>query len=184
MSVSAADAVRYVVMGVSGAGKTAVGERFADALKLPFVEGDALHPPENIARMSAGIPLTDDDRRGWLQTIATRLRDARERDEGLVVACSALKRRYRDLLREADPAVRFIYLAGARSLLGERLSHRTGHFMPSALLDSQFEALEAPGADEGAWTVDISAPIDTIVLQLLARVERVRTGDAPAPDVE
>lgn len=158
-------------MGVSGAGKTAVGERLAGALRIGFVEGDRLHPPENVARMSAGIPLTDDDRRGWLETIADRLRDARAHEAGLVIACSALKRRYRDILRLADPDVRFVHLSGTRTLVAERLDQRAGHFMPAALLASQFDALQPPDADEGAWTVDVSAPIDEIVRQLVARAE-------------
>ncbi len=155
-------------MGVSGAGKSAVGEAFAQALGLHFVEGDKLHPPGNVARMAAGIPLTDDDRRGWLAAIAQKLSDARDRREGIVVACSALKRRYRDVLRGAAPDVRFISLAGSRTLLADRMSHRTGHFMPSALLDSQLATLEPPDANEGAWTIDIEAPVDAIVERLVA----------------
>lgn len=166
----ASGAARYVIMGVSGAGKSVVGERFAQALDLPFLEGDELHPAENVARMSAGIPLTDDDRQGWLETIAARIREARDRQQGVVVACSALKRRYRDVLRTGDPDVLFIYLAGSRPLLAERLEHRAGHFMPATLLASQFEALEEPDADERAWIVDVSPPVDVIVARLVARV--------------
>ncbi len=169
MNQHGAGATRYVIMGVSGAGKTVVGERLADALHIGFVEGDRLHPPENVARMSAGIPLTDEDRQGWLETIAGRLREARAKGVGLVVACSALKRRYRDVLRAADPNVRFIHLAGARPLLAERLDRRAGHFMPPTLLASQFDALQPPDADEGAWTVDVSAPVDEIVARVVAR---------------
>lgn len=169
-----ARAARYVIMGVSGAGKTVVGERLADALHLEFIEGDRLHPPENVARMSAGIPLTDEDRQGWLETIAARLHDARANGVGLVVACSALKRRYRDILRDADPEVRFIHLAGDRPLLADRLEHRAGHFMPAGLLGSQFEALQPPDADERAWSVDVSAPVDEIVRDLIARIDGTR----------
>ncbi|MEP7383039.1 MAG: gluconokinase [Gemmatimonadota bacterium] len=161
---------RYVVMGVSGAGKSAVGEAFAQAVGLRFVEGDKFHPPENVARMASGIPLTDDDRRGWLAAIAQELREACDRGEGIVVTCSALKRRYRDVLRGGAPDVRFIYLAGSRTLLADRMSHRTGHFMPAALLDSQLETLEPPDADEGAWTINIDAPVDAIVARLVTLV--------------
>src|SRR5207249_5745573 len=115
----------YVIMGVSGSGKTTIGARFARALDLEFVEGDDLHPAENVRRMAAGIPLTDDDRRPWLLAIAGQLRDARGAGVGLVVACSALKRSYRDLLRSVGAAdVRFVYLKGTRAILAERLANR------------------------------------------------------------
>ena len=128
----------FIVMGVSGSGKTTIGARLARALGSEFVEGDDLHPPENVKRMTAGIPLTDDDRRGWLLAIAARLREAKRARIGLVVSCSALKRSYRDLLRSVvDADVRFVYLAGSRALLAERLAQRRGHFMPPALLKSQ-----------------------------------------------
>src|SRR5262245_11668273 len=132
-------------MGVAGSGKTTIGALFARARSLPFVEGDDLHPPENVRRMAAGIPLTDDDRLPWLLAIAARLRDAHRAGHGLVVACSALKRSYRDLLRTRGTAdVRFVFLAGSRSLLLERLAGRRGHFMPPSLLDSQLGTLEEP----------------------------------------
>src|SRR5438874_685194 len=136
-------------MGVSGSGKTAIGARLARALGSEFVEGDDLHPPENVKRMTAGIPLTDDDRRGWLLAIAARLREAKRARIGLVVSCSALKRSYRDLLRSVgETEVRFVYLAGSRALLAERLAQRRGHFMPPALLESQLSILEEPSPDE------------------------------------
>jgi gluconokinase len=156
-------------MGVSGAGKSLVGARFAEAMGIDFVEGDTLHPAENVARMAAGVPLTDGDRAGWLRDIAVRLADARQRGEGMVVSCSALKRRYRDILRTGDPDVTFVYLAGGRELVSQRLAQRRGHFMPPALLDSQFAALEPPGADERAWSVDVDATPDEIVAALVAR---------------
>jgi gluconokinase len=160
---------RYVVMGVAGAGKSLIGSAFARALGVDFVEGDAYHPRENVARMAAGIPLTDDDRLGWLRALADRLGAAAEADEGLVMACSALKRSYRDLLRARDPSVRFILLHGPRSLVAERLAERRGHYMPASLLESQFATLEIPSPDEGAWTCDIAAPPEAIVAALLAR---------------
>src|SRR5258705_9018625 len=135
-------------MGVSGAGKSLIGAQLARELHIAFLEGDDLHPPENVTRMAAGIALTDDDRRGWLMAIATRLRAAKRTGVGLVVSCSALKRSYRDVLRSAgDADVRFVYLAGGRAVLAERLANRRGHFMPPSLLDSQISILEEPSPD-------------------------------------
>jgi gluconokinase len=158
----------YVMMGVCGSGKTTIGAQLARALDIAFVEGDDLHPPDNVHRMAAGIPLTDDERRGWLIAIAARLHEAKDAGKGLVVSCSALRRRYRDLLRSAGaPDVRFVYLAGNKALLAERMSQRRGHFMPASLLDSQLATLEEPSPDEGAWVCDIRETPDTIVSDLL-----------------
>jgi gluconokinase len=159
----------YVVMGVCGAGKSLIGDRFARALGISFVEGDGLHSPGNVARMSAGIPLTDDDRTIWLAAIATRLGDAQRAGAGLVVSCSALKRRYRDVLRAGAAAVQFVYLQGTRDRLEQRLSGRRGHFMSSTLLDSQLAILEPPSPDEHAWVCDIDDAPDAIVAGLVAR---------------
>jgi len=160
----------FILMGVSGSGKTTIGARLARALGSEFVEGDDLHPPENVKRMTAGIPLTDDDRRGWLLAIAARLREAKRARIGLVVSCSALKRSYRDLLRSVgETEVRFVYLAGSRALLAERLAQRRGHFMPPSLLESQLSILEEPSPDEGAWVCDIRQAPDAIVADLVKR---------------
>lgn len=160
----------YVIMGVAGSGKTTIGARFARALDVEFVEGDTLHPPEKVRRMAAGIPLTDEDRIPWLRAIAVRLRDARRAGQGLVVACSALKRQYRDLLRTEGAAdVQFVFLTGGRPLLAERLAARRGHFMPAALLDSQLADLEPPSPDEGVWVCDIRSSPDAIVADLVKR---------------
>ena len=161
-------------MGVCGSGKSLIGAQLARELDVEFVEGDGLHPPENVQRMAAGIPLTDDDRRGWLFAIATRLREAKRAGVGLVVSCSALKRRYRDLLRSnGDADVRFVYLGGSPALLAERLANRRGHFMPPALLESQLSILEEPAPDEHAWVCDIlEAPL-TIVNSLVTRTASV-----------
>lgn len=157
-------------MGVCGAGKSVIGAKLARELGVEFVEGDDLHPPENVRRMAAGIPLTDDDRHGWLLAIATRLREAKRAGVGLVASCSALRRRYRDLLRSAgDPGVRFIFLAGTRELLAERMTSRRGHFMPASLLESQLATLEEPTPDERAWVCDISQAPDAIVADLVTR---------------
>jgi carbohydrate kinase (thermoresistant glucokinase family) len=160
------------MMGVSGAGKTLVGPLFARALGVEFVEGDDYHPPENVRRMRAGIPLTDEDRRGWLLAIAARLRAAREAGAGLVVSCSALKRSYRDVLRSpssGDPDARFVFLAGTREVIKERLATRVGHFMPPSLLDSQLAILEEPSPDEHAWVYDVRQAPDAIVSDLVRR---------------
>lgn len=161
----------YVVMGVAGAGKSVIGSALARAIDATFVEGDDYHPPSNVSKMAAGIPLTDDDRAGWLRAIGQRLREARDARERVVVACSALKRAYRDVLRDAARApVRFIYLCGGRELIAERLRRRRGHFMRESMLDSQFATLEEPAPDEDAWVVDVSDPPDAIVASLVARI--------------
>jgi len=160
----------YVIMGVSGSGKSLVGARLARELRVEFVEGDDLHPPDNVRRMAAGIALTDTDRKSWLTAIAARLRDAQRAGIGLVASCSALKRSYRDLLRSSsDARVQFVYLAGTKALLAERLANRRGHFMPPALLESQLDTLEEPAPDERAWVCDIRETPDTIVASLVKR---------------
>lgn len=159
----------FVIMGVSGCGKTAIGSRFARALGVEFVEGDSYHSPANIQKMSAGIPLDDEDRAGWLRAIASRIRRANETGEAVVVSCSALKRAYRDMIRAEAGAVRFVFLRGERGLIAQRLVERKGHYMPPTLLDSQFAALEEPSTDEDVWVVDVDASPDAIVDSLLAR---------------
>lgn len=150
-----------VVMGVAGCGKTAVGLELARLLGWPFLEGDGFHPPENIAKMSAGIPLKDEDRWGWLDSIASRIALARETGERVVVSCSALKRRYRERLSAGSLNVLFVHLNGSRELIGGRMSLRTGHFMPTNLLDSQFADLEPLAADEFGITCGIDdSPAD------------------------
>jgi gluconokinase len=160
----------YVIMGVCGSGKSLIGAQLARGLGIEFVEGDDLHPPDNVRRMAAGIPLTDDDRRGWLIAIAARLREAKRAGVGLVVSCSALKRSYRDLLRSVgDPDMRFVYLKGIRALLAERMANRRGHFMPGSLLESQLAILEEPAPDERPLECDIRETPDAIVADLVKR---------------
>src|ERR1700730_10555580 len=132
-----------VVMGVSGSGKSTVGVALAQRLRVPFVDADALHPPANIAKMTAGEPLDDGDRYPWLEKVGEWLAGHRE---GGVVGCSALKRKYRDRLRAHCPAVEFLYLSASPKLIAGRLAARSGHFMPAALMQSQFDALEPLGA--------------------------------------
>jgi gluconokinase len=164
-----------VVMGAAGAGKSRIGQALADALGLSFLEGDAFHPPENIALMAAGTPLTDDDREGWLLALAHELRTARDAGRGVVLACSALKRRYRDLLRTGDDTVRFVFLSSTADVLRARLASRTGHFMPPSLIDSQLDALEPPHVDERAWTFDARTAPDAIVNAMLYNLHALRS---------
>lgn len=160
-----------VVMGVSGCGKSTVGRRLAQLLGTDFLEGDDLHPGQNVARMAAGIALTDEDRQGWLETLAGRLAKARAPGRGLVISCSALKRSYRDTLRSGAPDLLLIHLRGDYDLLAARMANRAGHYMPSSLLDSQFATLEPPDAEENALTLDVGQAPDLI---LNAIVERLR----------
>jgi gluconokinase len=152
-----------IVMGVSGAGKTTVGKALAQALGWRFVDADDLHPKSNIAKMAAGVPLTDEDRWPWLQVLRGVMEDALARGESLVMACSALKRAYRKVL-EVDPSqVRWVFLNAPHDVLARRLAQRHGHFMPPSLLDTQLAALEVP---PDALEVDVSPPPDVVVQHL------------------
>jgi carbohydrate kinase (thermoresistant glucokinase family) len=144
-----------VVMGVSGSGKTTVARLLAERLGWAFAEADEFHSPANVAKMRAGIPLTDDDRAPWLAAIADRIDSARDLNEPIVVTCSALKRRYRDIIAGSRPDVALVYLKGDYDTIVQRMAARPHHYMPVSLLKSQFEALEEPGADEHAIVLDI-----------------------------
>lgn len=157
-------------MGVSGSGKSTVGRALAQRLGLPYIEGDELHPPANVAKMAAGIALTDDDRREWLDTIALRLLDQDTRAHGVVVACSALRRAYRDRLRRAAPDLRLVWLHGDEATLARRLAARTGHYMPASLLPSQLATLEPPGADESPLAFDIGDAPQALVQRLVEQL--------------
>lgn len=170
--------LRIVVMGVSGSGKSTVARALAARLDLPFIEGDDLHPPRNVALMAAGTPLTDEDRHGWLEALADRLVAAA--DTGAVATCSALKRGYRDLLRERVPGLRWVYLAGEPAVLAQRLRGRNGHYMPPSLLQSQLDTLEPPRPDEAPITVTIALPPDRIVEQVCLVLEAARRAAAPS----
>ncbi|HWW69467.1 MAG TPA: gluconokinase [Duganella sp.] len=162
------NSIRWVVMGVSGCGKSTVGQALATARGVAFVEGDAFHPPANVAKMSAGLALNDDDRTDWLLALQAEVAEARQAGVGLVLSCSSLKRRYRDLLRAADPALRFAHLSGARELIADRMQARVGHYMPPSLLDSQFKDLQPLQADEAGITLAITAPPAQLVARILA----------------
>lgn len=160
-----------VVMGVCGCGKSTVGELVARQLRVSFLDGDSLHPTENVAKMAAGTPLTDDDRMPWLAAVSTRLAGAGE--GGLVLACSALRRSYRDAIRQQAPDTLFLHLHGSREVLEQRLAARAGHFMPAALLDSQLATLEPLETDEAGLVVDIAAPVPQVVAEALAGLAAV-----------
>lgn len=161
-----------VVMGVTSCGKTTLGEALAQVLRVKFVEGDTLHPPANIVKMSSGQPLDDNDRWPWL----TKVGEALNGNEGIIASCSSLKRAYRDLItaKAARPVV-FIHLHGSRQLLAERIAARKGHFMPPTLLESQLATLEMPGAGENFVTIDIAAPLDMQVAKASAALLNWKT---------
>ncbi|MBT2480824.1 gluconokinase [Streptomyces sp. ISL-94] len=164
-----------VVMGVAGTGKTTVGRLLAEALSLPYAEGDTFHPPANVAKMSAGTPLQDADRWPWLDAMGAWIRERAAAGSGGVVAASALKRAYRDRLRSAAPQAVFVHLTGERPLIEERMAARTGHFMPTTLLDSQFATLEPLQEDELGVAVDVSGSPEDITERALAALSRLRT---------
>lgn len=164
---------KIIVMGVAGSGKSSVGAALGAAMGAPYIDGDDLHSTDNIAKMSAGIALTDDDRWPWLTKIGETLAG---HPGTILIGCSALKRSYRDLIRKAAGApVTFIHCAGGRALIAERMAKRPGHFMPTSLLDSQFAALEPPDADEAAITLNIATPLVDLVAKTMMQLSEDRT---------
>lgn len=158
-----------VVMGVSGSGKSTVGAALAQRLRVPFADADDFHPPANIAKMTAGHPLDDDDRYPWLERIGEWLV---EHAGGGVMSCSALKHSYRDQLRKHQPDTRFLHLAGTPEVIGRRQASRPGHFMPASLLQSQFDTLEPLSPDEPGTTIDVDQSIDAIVDEYISKTEQ------------
>ncbi len=155
-----------VVMGVSGSGKSTVGAALAQRLRVPFADADDFHPPASIAKMTAGVPLDDDDRHPWLETIGDWLA---EHPAGGVMSCSALKRTYRDQLRRHRPDVEFLHLSGSADVVARRQASRPGHFMPASLVNSQFETLEPLEPDEPGITIDVEQSVDSIVDEYVSR---------------
>lgn len=159
--------LRLILMGVSGCGKSSVGEALASRLAIPYIDGDGLHSPDAVEKMRSGIPLTDDDRWPWLDRVAAVLRDRAP----VIVGCSALKRRYRDRIRAgAGGPVSFAHLDGPKALIAARMAARSGHYMPTSLLDSQFAALEPPLAEPDAFAVSIDQPTEAIAAAIAARL--------------
>ena len=165
-------AMIVVAMGVSGSGKTTVAVMLADRLKVHFLEGDDLHPPANVEKMRGGTPLTDDDRWPWLAAIARRIDDWRAAGEGGVVTCSALKRAYRRIIVGDRPEVALVYLRGSQKLIHARMAARHQHFMPVALLESQFRILEEPGPDERPIVVDVAPSPAEVVTRIVRELEK------------
>jgi len=159
-----------VVMGVASSGKSTIAEKLAARLGWHFEDGDDFHPEANVAKMSAGQPLTDDDRRPWLQAIAAEIDKVIGAGGCVVVACSALKRAYRDVLVHGRDDVGIVYLEGSRELIGARMAKRKGHFMPPGLLDSQFKTLEPPAPDENPITVSIDASVEAIIDAIVGQI--------------
>ena len=159
-----------VVMGVSGSGKSTIAEALAQAMGWRYEDGDSFHPKANDDKMKAGHPLNDDDRKPWLQAIADEIDRAGNSGKPIIIACSALKRAYRDILVHGRDDVVIVYLDGSRELIADRLKHRKGHFMPAGLLDSQFDTLEPPRADEHALVVSIDKSVAAIVDDIAAKL--------------
>jgi len=159
-----------VVMGVAGSGKSVVGAALAEALGCRFVEGDELQPLENVARMSGGLPLTDEHRVPWLESIGREIATSVSRGEGVVAACSALKQVYRDRLRAHSPEIVFVYLMLDPDMARQRVAQRKGHFMPASLVESQFAALEPPTSDENVLFLDATRPVSELVAAAAARL--------------
>ena len=164
-----------IVMGVSGSGKSSVGQALATRLGLAYIEGDSLHPESNVEKMGKGIPLTDEDRWPWLDIIGDRLRLKAEHGVGVVITCSSLKRIYRDRLRlAAGGALYFVYLEGSKALLSERMGERKGHFMPASLLESQLQTLEVPTGEPLVVTVSIDDTVHGIVDAAVDKLAAIR----------
>jgi gluconokinase len=160
-----------VVMGVSGSGKSTIAEKLAERLGWVFEDGDRFHPASNVAKMSAGQSLTDEDRRPWLEAIADEIDRVCKAGERAVIACSALKHAYRDVLVHGRSDVRIVFLSGTQALIADRLAGRKGHFMPPGLLDSQFKTLEPPEKSEHPVTVSIDASVETIVEDIVLQLK-------------
>jgi gluconokinase len=161
-----------IIMGVSGSGKSTVGKRLAEALGWQFQDADDLHSPENVEKMSRGIPLDECDRLPWLMTMHQQITAWLQQDKNVVLACSALKQSYREILQCSLDPIKLVYLKGSQSVIQERMQSRTDHFMPADLLNSQFEALEEPTPDE-AIHLDVSLPVSELVERISSWVKEL-----------
>lgn len=162
-----------IVMGVSGCGKSSVGEALAAHFAVPYIEGDAIHPPANIAKMSAGTPLNDEDRWPWLDALSARLKAQAAQNCGAIASCSSLKKSYRDRLQAGSgPQTRFIFLNCSRKTLERNQSARKGHFMPQSLLDSQLATLEPPHDEARAIVIDGNLSFDVVIQSIVAKLEQ------------
>jgi gluconokinase/shikimate kinase len=170
MATSNDEPVVLVLMGVSGCGKTTVAAILSGRLDWPFEEGDDLHPLSNIEKMRSGHPLTDEDRAPWLDTIAIWVEECLDAGEKGLITCSALKRSYRDIINRRGHGVKFVYLAGSKELIAERLATRHGHYMPATLLDSQFATLQEPAPDEPAIRIDIGPSASTLADSIIQKL--------------
>jgi len=164
-----------IFMGVSGCGKTTIGKKTADVFGVQYFEGDEYHPQENVEKMSQGIPLTDEDREGWLDTLSQLIRDTLDAGQSGVLSCSALKQKYRDRLCVDPDLVRFIYLKGSFGLIQSRMKQRTDHYMPANLLASQFTTLEEP---DDVFTVNIDQPPEEIIDEVVSYLTRIGVANA------
>ncbi|KAB7681272.1 gluconokinase [Plesiomonas shigelloides] len=162
-----------IVMGVSACGKSSVGAALANALNAKFIDGDDLHPKANILKMSGGNPLNDDDRAPWLERIRDAVFSIEMKNETGIIVCSALKRKYRDMIREGNQNVTFVYLDGTYDVILERIRQRSGHFQKENMLQSQFETLECPVAtgESGILRIDVNAPFDEVVERAVSAVK-------------
>lgn len=159
-----------IVMGVQGSGKSTIGALLASALAVPFIDGDDLHTPQAKAKMASGHPLNDDDRAPWLAAIAHTIAEHQHHGDNIVVACSALKKTYRDAMRSIVPTLTFVHLAGGQELIAERLSHRDHEYMPTTLLDSQYETLEPLSPQEQGFVVDVTDGPDDVVRSITTQL--------------
>ena len=157
-----------MLMGVAGSGKSTIGGLLSERLGWPFRDADSFHPRANVEKMKSGTPLTDEDRRPWLEAIAAYMDERLGQGQSAIVSCSALRRAYREVLTRGRPGVMLVHLAGSKELIGSRLSARRGHFMPPALLDSQFATLEAPAPEEGVLTMAVDEPPERIAERIVA----------------
>jgi gluconokinase len=159
-----------IVMGVSGSGKSTLGQHLADALKAKFIDGDDLHPKRNVIKMASGSPLNDDDREPWLERINDAVFSIKHKQETGVIVCSALKKKYRDKIRDGNDNVSFLFLDGSEELIVARMQQREGHYMKASMVKSQFEALERPDGEQDVIILDISASIPDLVQQALNKI--------------